>query len=106
VFDARTLPNPYWEPSLRHLTGKDAPVIRFLEGHTNVAGLIADISRFVHARLPEFRSSNRGYMTVAVGCTGGQHRSVYIVERLAEAFGRELPNVTLRHSALLPARKP
>jgi UPF0042 nucleotide-binding protein len=105
VFDARTLPNPYWEPSLRHLTGKDAPVIRFLEGHTNVAGLIADISQFVRARIPEYRSSNRGYMTVAVGCTGGQHRSVYIVERLAEAFARELPNVTLRHSALLPAGK-
>ena len=101
VFDARTLPNPYWEPSLRHLTGKDAPVIRFLEGHTNVAGLIADISHFVRARIPEYLSSNRGYLTVAIGCTGGQHRSVYIVERLAESFARELPNVSARHSALL-----
>jgi len=109
VFDARTLPNPYWEPSLRHLTGKDAPVIRFLEGHTNVAGLIADISHFVHARIPEYLSSNRGYLTVAIGCTGGQHRWVYIVERLAESFARELPNVSARHSALLallPQPKP
>jgi UPF0042 nucleotide-binding protein len=105
VFDARTLPNPYWEPSLRHLTGRDAAVIRFLEGHTNVAGLIADITQFVRARIPEYRKSNRGYLTVAVGCTGGQHRSVYIVDRLVEAISRELPNVTARHSALQPGRK-
>jgi UPF0042 nucleotide-binding protein len=105
VFDARTLPNPYWEPSLRHLTGRDGPVIRFLEGHTNVAGLIADIRQFVRARIPEYRTSNRGYLTVAVGCTGGQHRSVYIVDRLVDAFSRELPNVSGRHSALQPGRK-
>ncbi|MGH8275521.1 MAG: RNase adapter RapZ [Steroidobacteraceae bacterium] len=83
VFDARALPNPYWEPGLRNLTGRDAEVIRFLETHTDVATLIADIARFVRARVPEYRASNRGYLTVAVGCTGGQHRSVYIVDRLA-----------------------
>jgi UPF0042 nucleotide-binding protein len=105
VFDARTLPNPYWEPRLRHLTGKDAEVIAFLESHTNVAGLIADITQFVRARIPEYLSSNRGYLTVAVGCTGGQHRSVYIVDRLAEAFSRDLPNVTARHSALQTGRR-
>jgi UPF0042 nucleotide-binding protein len=100
VFDARALPNPYWEPGLRNLTGRDPEVRVFLEKHTDVARLIADIARFVRARVPEFQASNRGYLTVAVGCTGGQHRSVYIVDRLAEEFGAELPGVTARHSAL------
>ena len=100
VFDARSLPNPYWEPSLRKLTGRDPEVIRFLEGHTNVATLIADIARFIRARVPEYQASNRGYLTVAVGCTGGQHRSVYIVERLAHEFAGEFANVTARHSGL------
>lgn len=104
VFDARSLPNPYWEPSLRHLTGRDLEVIRFLEGHTNVAALLADIARFVRARIPEYRSANRGYLTVAIGCTGGQHRSVYMVEKLVESLGREFPNVTARHSALQARR--
>ena len=105
VFDARSLPNPYWEPSLRHLTGRDTEVIRFLEGHTNVAVLIADIAQFVRARIPEYQTSNRGYLTVAVGCTGGQHRSVYIVDRLVSSFSRELPNVTARHSSLHAGRR-
>ena len=100
VFDARSLPNPYWEPSLRKLTGRDPEVIRFLEGHTNVATLIADIAQFIRARVPEYQASNRGYLTVAVGCTGGQHRSVYIVERLAQEFAGEFTNVTARHSGL------
>src|SRR6201998_2711966 len=93
VFDARALPNPYWEPGLRNLTGRDEEVIRFLENHTNVATLIADIARFVRGRIPEYQASNRGYLTVAVGCTGGQHRSVYIVDRLAEMFAAESAQV-------------
>lgn len=100
VFDARSLPNPYWEPSLRHLTGRDPEVVRFLEAQPGVATLIDDIDRFIEARVPEYHASNRGYLTVAVGCTGGQHRSVYIVERLAERFAARHPNVTARHSAL------
>jgi UPF0042 nucleotide-binding protein len=104
VFDARSLPNPYWEPSLRSLTGRDVEVIRFLEGHTNVAVLLADIARFVRARVPEYRTSNRGYLTVAIGCTGGQHRSVYMVDKLVESFSREFPNVTARHGSLQPRR--
>jgi RNase adapter protein RapZ len=100
VFDARSLPNPYWEPALRGLTGRDAAVIRFLEGQTNVGTLIADIARFIQARIPEYVASNRGYLTVAVGCTGGQHRSVYIVDRLVAQFGREFPTVTARHTNL------
>ncbi len=102
VFDARSLPNPYWEPGLRNLTGRDPEVIRFLESHTNVAALIADIEGFIRARIPEYQASNRGYLTVAVGCTGGQHRSVYIVERLAVLFGKEFANITARHSSMLP----
>ena len=100
VFDARALPNPYWEPGLRNLTGRDPEVMRFLETHTNVATLIEDIARFVRGRVPEYQASNRGYLTVAVGCTGGQHRSVYIVDRLAEVFAAEFGNVTARHSGL------
>ena len=104
VFDARPLPNPYWDPGLRNLTGRDPEVIHFLETHTGVATLLEDITRFVRARVPEYRASNRGYLTVAVGCTGGQHRSVYIVERLAETFAAEFSNVTARHSGLPGAR--
>ena len=100
VFDARSLPNPYWEPGLRNLTGRDPEVIRFLEAQTNVATLVRDIEHFIAARLPEYQASNRGYMTVAVGCTGGQHRSVYIVDRLAESFGARFANVTARHGSL------
>jgi UPF0042 nucleotide-binding protein len=100
VFDARALPNPYWEPGLRNLTGRDAEVIRFLENHTNVTALVADIASFVRGRIPEYQASNRGYLTVAVGCTGGQHRSVYIVDRLAEIFAAEFGNVTARHGGL------
>ncbi|HTX04360.1 MAG TPA: RNase adapter RapZ [Steroidobacteraceae bacterium] len=100
VFDARSLPNPYWEPALRALTGRDAEVIRFLEGQTNVAALVADIARFIRARIPEYVASNRGYLTVAVGCTGGQHRSVYIVDKLVAQFAGESAVVTARHTGL------
>jgi UPF0042 nucleotide-binding protein len=104
VFDVRSLPNPYWEPGLRHLTGRDPDVIRFLEAQTNAATLIEDIAQFMTARIPEYQKSNRGYLTVAVGCTGGQHRSVYIVDRLAERFATTLPHVTARHSSLAGAK--
>jgi UPF0042 nucleotide-binding protein len=104
VFDARALPNPYWEPGLRNLTGRDAEVIRFLETHTNVATLVADIARFVRGRVPEYQASNRSYLTVAIGCTGGQHRSVYIVDRLAEIFAAEFDQVTARHGGLPGAK--
>ncbi len=100
VFDARSLPNPYWEPALRGLTGRDPEVIRFLEGQTDAAALIADIERFIRARIPEYVASNRGYLTVAIGCTGGQHRSVYIVEKLVARFGGEFPSVVARHTGL------
>jgi UPF0042 nucleotide-binding protein len=100
VFDARSIANPYWEPSLRKLTGKDPEVMRFLEAQEPAGRLIEDIARFIEARIPEYQANNRGYLTVAVGCTGGQHRSVYIVDRLAERFAARFANVSARHSAL------
>ena len=100
VFDARTLPNPYWDAALRGLTGRDPDVVRFLERHEGVPRLIHDIESFIEGRIPEYQASNRRYLTVAVGCTGGRHRSVYIVEQLATLFAAKYNNVTARHSSL------
>ena len=100
VFDARSLPNPYWEPNLRSLTGTDAEVVRFLEAQKSVGILIEDIVRFIDGRIPEYEAGNRGYLTVAIGCTGGQHRSVYLVERLARHYAQRFPTVTVRHGGL------
>ena len=100
VFDARALPNPYWEPALRSLTGRDEAVIRFLEAQSAVASFIDDIAQFIQARIPEHQAANRRYLTVAIGCTGGQHRSVYIAEQLAARIAVQWPQVTVRHSAL------
>lgn len=100
VFDARSLPNPYWESALRPLTGRDAPVMRFLEAQPLVRQFIDDIVTFMNARIPAYYASSRQYLTVAVGCTGGQHRSVYIVERLAEKFAHMQPSAKVRHAAL------
>ena len=104
VFDARSLPNPYWESALRPLTGRDAAVVRFLEAQPSVHEFIDDIAKFMNARIPAYRASARQYLTVAVGCTGGQHRSVYVVERLAERFAHLQPGVRVRHEALPRAR--
>jgi len=100
VFDARTLPNPYWESSLRALTGLDAPVQEFLAGHPRVQAYIDDVVGFMGARIPEYQASSRRYLTIAVGCTGGQHRSVYIAERLAERFATQHAEVRVRHAGL------
>ncbi len=106
VFDARSLPNPYWEPTLRSLTGHDPAVIRYLESHSSVARLVDDIDQFIEARVPEYQASSRGYLTVTVGCTGGQHRSVYIVDRLAARFSERHRQVAARHCALASATSP
>jgi UPF0042 nucleotide-binding protein len=100
VFDARTLPNPYWDPALQPLTGRDAPVIAFLEAQPAVRELLADISGFLERRIPLYQQNNRGYLTVAIGCTGGQHRSVYLVDRLAAHFHALYPDVVARHGSL------
>jgi UPF0042 nucleotide-binding protein len=100
VFDARSLPNPYWESNLRAQTGRDPDVAHFLEGHQSVRRLLEDITRFVESRIPEHQASNRRYLTVAIGCTGGQHRSVYLVDRLAERLAVNHAGVTVRHNSL------
>lgn len=99
VFDARFLPNPYYDPALRALTGRDAPVKAFLESDLNVAHFIDDIASFLMRWLPSFMLDNRAALTVAIGCTGGQHRSVYIAEELAQRFGANQQTLT-RHRDL------
>ncbi|MEY4426977.1 MAG: hypothetical protein RL535_1275 [Pseudomonadota bacterium] len=89
VFDVRMLPNPHYEPDLRPLTGRDAPVANFLQQQPEVADMQADISKFVAKWLKALARDHRSYVTIAIGCTGGQHRSVYLVEQLAAAFASE-----------------
>jgi UPF0042 nucleotide-binding protein len=105
VFDARSLPNPYWEPALRPLTGRDEAVMRFLHEQTSVTQFIEQVAQFIEARIPEHQAANRRYLTVAIGCTGGQHRSVFIAERLAERVAGRWPQVAVRHSTLPDAVK-
>ncbi|MCL2590926.1 MAG: RNase adapter RapZ [Betaproteobacteria bacterium] len=99
VFDVRCLPNPHYDPYLRLLTGFDPEVIAYFETQPEVARMVEDIRTFVAAWLPSFIRDNRSYLTVAIGCTGGRHRSVYIAERLSEAFCGEV-RVLLRHRML------
>lgn len=99
VFDVRCLPNPFYDPQLRPLTGRDQPVIDFIEQQEAAISMLADIRYFVEKWLPCFIRDNRAYLTVAVGCTGGQHRSVYFTERLAERFRAEY-QVLVRHRGL------
>ncbi len=102
VFDVRMLPNPHYEPELRDLTGADAPVIAFLQAQDEVERMYTHIEGFVTAWLPALARDHRSYVTVALGCTGGQHRSVYLVERLAAAFGAQW--TTLRRHRELEGR--
>jgi UPF0042 nucleotide-binding protein len=99
VFDVRCLPNPHYEPELRPLTGMDAPVVAFLEANANAREMLADIRDYVEKWLPCFVRDNRAYLTVAIGCTGGRHRSVYFAEALAAHF-RGSRNVLVRHREL------
>jgi UPF0042 nucleotide-binding protein len=103
VFDARcVLPNPHYDPRLRPQTGHDPEVIAFLERETQAGILIEDIQRFLQRWLPRFVLDQRASLTVAIGCTGGRHRSVYIADQLAERFATE-HQVVLRHRDLKPA---
>jgi len=99
VFDARCLPNPHYNPALRPLTGNDAAVIEFLENTPVVQEMFGDIRNFVERWLPCFVADNRSYLTVAIGCTGGQHRSVYLAEKLARHFEQQ-QQVLVRHREL------
>ncbi|HWJ04508.1 MAG TPA: RNase adapter RapZ [Steroidobacteraceae bacterium] len=104
VFDARALPNPYWNPALRDLTGRDEPVAQFLDRETEVTRFFEDVRDFVERWLPSLVRSNRSYITVAVGCTGGQHRSVYLAERLATHFRGTQGQALVRHRDLASRR--
>jgi len=97
VFDARCLPNPHWEPELRPYTGLDQPVVDYLEQHTIVNEMFDDIKNFILTWMPRFEAENRSYLTVAIGCTGGQHRSVYLAHQLAQTLKQIHPNTHIRH---------
>ena len=97
VFDARCLPNPYWNPELRGFTGKDQVVIDFLKSEAVVTEFFQDISALIERWIPRFEKENRSYLTIAVGCTGGQHRSVFLIDSLAHYFQRKEFNVIIRH---------
>lgn len=100
VFDVRCLPNPHWIAGLRSQTGLDQPVQAFLESHTEVVSMFSDIRGFLDTWLTRFEANNRSYMTVAIGCTGGQHRSVYLSEQLMQYFSPKWKNVQIRHREL------
>ncbi len=104
VFDARSLPNPYWEPALRDFTGRDEPVRQFLGRQEEVARFQADVTAFLERWMPSLARSNRSYLTIAVGCTGGQHRSVYLAEQLAAHFNASLGQALVRHRDLAGRR--
>lgn len=100
VFDVRCLPNPHWEPELRAETGLDEGVRAFLSGHEDVRRMIQDLRDFLERWLPRFEHQDRAYVTVAIGCTGGRHRSVYIAEQLAAAFEERYEAVSTKHREL------
>ncbi|MFZ9346408.1 MAG: RNase adapter RapZ [Burkholderiaceae bacterium] len=99
VFDARCLPNPYYQPELKALNGRDASVIQYLESHSVVHDMVADIAQYLRTWLPRHAEENRSYLTVAIGCTGGQHRSVYCIERLHALFSGDYA-CAVRHRSL------
>ncbi|MGD9409581.1 MAG: RNase adapter RapZ, partial [Thiohalocapsa sp.] len=100
VFDVRCLPNPHWQEALRPLSGRDAPVIEFLERAPEVGEMCADIQVFLDRWIPRFETDGRSYLTIAVGCTGGKHRSVYIVEALSRHLTENGHRVLMRHREL------
>lgn len=100
IFDVRCLPNPYWQSALRTLTGKDEAVSSFLQSHDCVQKMIEDIIQFLTNWIPCFEEDNRSYLTVGIGCTGGQHRSVYITEQLVQRAQTLNLNVQIRHRDL------
>jgi RNase adapter protein RapZ len=100
LFDVRCLPNPHWQPELKHLTGHDQPVIDFLEADASVIAMRDDIAAWFDRWIPRFETDGRSYLTIAVGCTGGQHRSVYVAETLGRHFGQGGHKVMVRHREL------
>lgn len=106
VFDARCLPNPHWESALRHLTGLDPAVTRYLESFNPVGEFVRDVEQLITKWLPAFEAQNRSYLTVAIGCTGGRHRSVYVTETLAQHLVEQHLSALVRHLKLEPTLHP
>ena len=100
VFDARCLPNPYWQPSLRSQTGRDKGVIDYLDGEAIAEQYYRQLQQFLSDWIPRFKADNRSYLSIAIGCTGGQHRSVYLVEKLAQNLDGQLGEIVKRHREL------
>jgi len=100
VFDVRCLPNPHWEPNLRALTGQDPEVIAFLQEQDDVQQMLEHIKKYLRFVIPKFINQNRYYLTISIGCTGGQHRSVYIAETLHEDFRDHFDHVSIHHREL------
>lgn len=100
VFDVRCLPNPYWKPELREHSGLDSAVAEYLQEQPEVQEMYDDIYTYLHKWLPRIAASNRSYVTVAIGCTGGHHRSVYLADRLGKALKQDLKNIQVRHRDL------
>ena len=104
VFDARCLPNPYWELELRAFNGKDKEIVEYLENLPYVQEYFWQLKTFLHTWIPRFEEGNRNYLTVAIGCTGGQHRSVYMVEKLAKYFSSLYQDTQIRHRELITSK--
>ena len=100
IFDVRCLPNPYWKTELRHKTGLEPAVIQFLEAQVEVAAMLADIIGFLDRWIPKFHENNRSYLTISIGCTGGQHRSVYMANRLYMHYFELQNDVQVGHKEL------
>lgn len=106
LFDVRMLPNPHYEPALRPLTGRDQPVIEFLDAQPEAQQMLAQIAEFLRHWLPVLARDHRSYVTVAIGCTGGQHRSVYLVEKLAALFSRDWSTLRRHRELSTPPSPP
>lgn len=100
VFDVRCLPNPHWEPNLRELTGQNTEVINFLQSQEKVQQMLLQITNYLNFVIPQFEQQNRYYLTISIGCTGGQHRSVFIAETLHHNFRDHYDNVSIHHREL------
>ena len=105
VFDVRFLPNPHWNPALRPMTGLEQPVIDFLSKHEEVSNFIYKTRNYIETWLPMLEQNNRSYLTIAIGCTGGKHRSVYIAQQLGEYFQAKGKNVKIQHKSLEKHKK-
>lgn len=106
VFDVRNLPNPYYDPQLRPFTGRDQPIIDYMLKQSTVGEMIDDIEQFIEKWLPSYQATNRHYLTIAIGCTGGQHRSVYVAETLAKRFASRMQGIAIRHRIIGQAKAP